>query len=81
MEKYRKHGIVCKGIPIKNREELKQHFCIEEMMQYYDNKCLQMWLAEKGYSYELWRVSNIVSEKPEDIAKELIDIFQEKPDK
>lgn len=81
MGEYEKNGMVCKGIHIKNMEELKQHFCIEEMMKYYDNKYLHMWLAEKGYSYELWRVSNIVSEKPDDIAKELLQIFQCETDK
>ncbi len=79
MGEYEKNGIQLKGIQIKNIEELKEHFCIEEVLQYYNNKQLHMWLAEKGYSYVLWQVSNITSEKTDEIAKELLDIFQCEP--
>lgn len=42
MGEYEKNGIQLKGIQIKNIEELKKHFCIEEVLQYYNNKQLHM---------------------------------------
>lgn len=75
MEEYYRCDLICQGKTIKNIDKLKKYFSIEEVLHYYNKKQLHLWLTKKRYSYELWRISNILSNNPKEIAKELKHIF------
>lgn len=76
MAKTIKFNLVCDGNPIRTIEDLQNNFSVEDVLSYYNNKLLHRWLEVRGYSDELKQVSAITGEKPMQIVKELIKIFQ-----
>lgn len=75
MAKTIKFNLICDGYPVRTIEDLQDNFSIEDILLYYNNKLLHRWLNVRGYSDELKKVSAIISEKPVEIIKELIKIF------
>lgn len=76
MAKTIKFNLVCNNQPIRTIEDLQNNFSVEDVLTYYQNSLLQRWLKVRGYADELEKVLTITSEKPIDIIKELISIFQ-----
>lgn len=75
MAKTIKFNLICDDKPVRTIEDLQNNFSIEDVLKYYNNKLLHRWLKVRGYSYELEKISAITSEKPLEIIKELIIIF------
>lgn len=75
MAKTIKFNLICDYKPVRTIEDLQNNFSIEDVLEYYNNKLLHRWLEVRGYSDELEKISAITSEKPLEIIKELIIIF------
>lgn len=75
MAKTIKFNLICDDKPVRTIEDLQNNFSIEDVLEYYNNKLLHRWLKVRGYSDELEKISAITSEKPLEIIKELIIIF------
>lgn len=75
MAKTIKFNLVCNDTAIRNLEDLRSNFAIEDVLAYYNNKLLHRWLEVRGYLTELEKVSAITCEESVEIIKELIKIF------
>ena len=75
MAKTIKFNLICDEKPIRTIEDLQNNFCIEDVLNYYNNQLLHRWLRVRGYTAELEAVSAITSDNSMDIIKELIRIF------
>ncbi|MGN1303907.1 MAG: hypothetical protein ACI4YB_02615 [Oscillospiraceae bacterium] len=75
MAKTIKFNLICDGKPVRTIEDLQNNFSIEDILAYYNNKLLHRWLDVRGYKTELEEVNKIDAEKPVDIIKRLISIF------
>lgn len=75
MAKTIKFNLICDDKPVRTIEDLQNNFSIEDVLEYYNNKLLHRWLEVRGYSDELEKISAITSEKPLEIIKELIKVF------
>lgn len=75
MAKTIKFNLICDDKPVRTIEDLQNNFSIEDVLEYYNNKLLHRWLEVRGYADELEKISAITSEKPLEIIKELIIIF------
>lgn len=79
--------MILDGFPVRNLEGLREHFSIEDMLEYYNNGLLAKWLDVRGYVEELEKVRELgssVDENEEElrfaIVTELIKIFEIKLD-
>lgn len=75
MAKTIKFNLICDERPVRTVEDLQNNFSIEDVLTYYNNKLLHRWLEVRGYNEELEKVNAINVEKPVEIIKELIKIF------
>lgn len=75
MAKTIKFNLICDNKPIRTIDDLQNNFSIEDVMGYYNNKLLHRWLEVRNYNEELERVKSITVDKPIEIVKELIKIF------
>lgn len=75
MAKTIKFNLVCDNHQIRTLEDLRNHFSIEDILQYYRDKVLEKWLCVRGYHEELEAVKKITSDSPYEIIKELVSIF------
>ena len=75
MAKTIKFNLICDDKPVRTIEDLQNNFSIEDVLEYYKNKLLHRWLEVRGYSEELEKVEDISEEKPIEIIKKLIKIF------
>lgn len=75
MAKTIKFNLICDNEPVRTIEDLQNNFSIEDILAYYNNHLLYRWLEVRGYEEELKNVKAITAEKPIEIARELIKIF------
>lgn len=75
MAKTIKFNLICDNKPIRTIEDLQSNFSIEDVLAYYNNQLLHRWLEVRDYKDELEKVKAITVEKPIEIIKELIKIF------
>ena len=75
MAKTIKFNLICDDTPVRTIEDLQNNFSVEDVLTYYENKLLHRWLSVRGYNKELDKVTAITCEKPIEIIKELIAIF------
>ena len=75
MAKTIKFNLICDEKPIRTIEDLQNNFSIEDVLEYYNNKLLHRWLGVRGYNSKSKAVSDITSNDPIEIIKELIRIF------
>ncbi len=75
MAKTIKFNLICDNKPVRTIEDLQNNFSIEDVLAYYNNQLLHRWLAVRGFEEELKNVKAITTEKPTEIVKELIKIF------
>lgn len=76
MAKTIKFNLICNDYPVRNLEDLKNNFSIEEILEYYHNGLLKRWLDVRGYDDYLTKVSDIDSVNNKDIITDLIKIFE-----
>ena len=81
MAKTIKFNLICDGFPVRTLEDLQNHFSVEDVLTYYNNRMLHLWLTVRGYTEELDVISDIRQEDPSAIAKKLIRIFDISTDK
>lgn len=75
MSKTIKFNLICNGYPVRNLEDLKENFLIEDILEYYHNGMLVKWLTVRGYDKYVESVNNIREETNKDIIIELVKIF------
>ncbi len=75
MAKTIKFNLICDNKPIRTIEDLQENFSIEDILAYYNNQLLHRWLEVRDYKEELEKIRAITAEKPIEIIKELIKIF------
>lgn len=80
MSKTIKFNLVCDGFQIRTLEDLRNHFSIEDILQYFRDQILEKWLCVRGYNKELEAVKSITSKSPYEIIKELVSIFDVESD-
>jgi len=81
MAKTIKFNLVCDGHQVRTLEDLRNHFSIEDILQYFRDKVLEKWLCVRGYNEELEAIRKISSTSPYEIIKELVSIFNIESDK
>ena len=75
MAKTIKFNLICDNKPVRTIEDLQNNFSVEDVLTYYNNKLLHRWLSVRGYNKEFDEVSAIICEKPIEIIRKLIVIF------
>mgnify|MGYP003416271723 CR=1 FL=1 len=75
MAKTIKFNLLCDEKPIRNLDDLKENFVIEDILNYYNNKLLQKWLKVRGFEEEFEKVNKINEKEDEKIIYKLIDTF------
>lgn len=75
MAKTIKFNLICDNNPVRTIEDLQNNFSIEDVLAYYNNQLLHRWLAVRDYKEELEKVRAITADKPIEVVKELIKIF------
>lgn len=75
MSKTIKFNLICDGKPIRTIENLKNNFCVEDILHYYKSKLLHRWLDVRGFTREYQEVNAITTDDSLEIVKELIRIF------
>ena len=77
MAKTIKFNLILDNHPVRNIEELQEHFSIEDMLKYFENGLLLRWLKVRGYEKEYIAVENIgKSLGNKDIIVSLLKIFK-----
>lgn len=76
MAKTIKFNLLCDEKPIRNLDDLKENFVIEDILNYYNNKLLQKWLKVRGFEEEFEKVNKINEKEDEKIIYKLIEIFE-----
>lgn len=76
MAKTIKFNLICNDYPVRNLEDLRNNFSIEDILEYYHNGLLKRWLDVRGYDDYLAKVSDIDSVNNKDIITDLIKIFE-----
>ncbi len=75
MAKTIKFNLDCDNYSVRNLDDLRNHFSLEDILDYFDKKLLHKWLEVRGYEEELKKVNKITSKDSLEIAKELIKVF------
>ena len=81
MVKTIKTNLMCDGFPCRSIEDVQEHFCIEDMLDYYESGLLKSWLEVRGFKKELAEVEAIDATEPLQITEELARIFEIVSDK
>ena len=77
MAKTIKFNLILDGYPVRNLEELQEHFSIEDILKYFWNGLLLRWLKVRGYINQYDAVNKIDSKKSNrKIISDLIKIFE-----
>ena len=75
MAKTIKFNLKCDNSSIRSLEDLREHFCIQEVLDYYKNGLLARWLNVHGYKSELEQISKIQSATDEDLVVSIATIL------
>lgn len=77
MAKTIKFNLKCDNKPIRTLEDLRENFCIEDVISYYENGLLMRWLTVRGFEKEKSAVKAIPDNiSRNDLATELVKIFE-----
>lgn len=76
MSKTIKFNLILDNNPIRNIDDLKNNFSIEDILDSYNNGLLKRWLGVRGYTEYLEKVNNIKADNNIDQIQELIKIFE-----
>lgn len=75
MAKTIKFNLICNQNSIRNIEDLRNNFVIEDVLEYYKNGLLLCWLKVRGYTEEYEKVNDIKEDDDSILIKKLIKIF------
>ena len=76
MAKTIKFNLICDGYPVRTLDELREHFNIEDILDYYEKGILRCWLKVRGFEKELTAITVVPSMDKLNAAKELFRIFE-----
>lgn len=76
MAKTIKFNLILDGNSIRDIDDLKENFSIEDILLSYRSQLLQKWLKVRGYNEYLDKVNKIVAEDSTKVLSELINIFE-----
>lgn len=80
MAKTIKFYMICDDHPVRTIDDLREHFGMEDVLDYYRRGILQRWLKVRGYEAELEAVNQIDSEDDSAALTKLIQIFDVEKD-
>lgn len=76
MAKTIKFNLILDGYSVRNIEEVREHFSVEDMLKYYGSGLLQRWLKVRGYEKELAAIEKIEPQAGnKEVVFELIEAF------
>jgi len=70
-----KFNIIVNDVVIRNLDELKANFNIDDVFELYKNGTLQKWLKVREYEHLSEKVNRLKIDDDRDIAAELLNIF------
>lgn len=76
MAKKIKFYLHCNGQKIANMEALRKNFNLEDIVEQFQSGKLQRWLESQGFVRELEKVRAISAKGIEQVAKELLKVFE-----
>lgn len=80
MAKTIKFYMICDDHPVRTIDDLREHFGMEDVLDYYRRGILQRWLKVRGYEAELEAVNQIDSKEDSAALTKLIQIFDVEKD-
>ena len=75
MAKTIKFNLSCDGHPVRTLEDLREHFSMEDVLEYLSNGMLARWLDIRGYTAEKEQVEQITADNDRDRLWALVNIF------
>jgi hypothetical protein len=75
MAKTIKFNLKCDNASIRTLDDLREHFCIQDVLDYYKNGLLARWLNVHGYVDELGKINNLQSTTDEDLIVQISGIL------
>ncbi|MBQ7214376.1 MAG: hypothetical protein IJS39_00130 [Synergistaceae bacterium] len=75
MAKTIKFNLICDGKPIRTLDDLRNNFCVEDVLAYFRNGLLQRWLTVRGFTEELEKVKAVAPADDLKTILELVKIF------
>ena len=75
MAKTIKFNLNCDGHPVRTLEDLREHFSMEDVLEYLNNGMLTRWLDIRGYTAEKEQVEQITADNDRDRLWALVNIF------
>lgn len=75
MAKTIKFNLKCDNASIRTLDDLREHFCIQDVLNYYKNGLLTRWLDVQGYAEELGKINDIKSSSDEDLVVQISKIL------
>ena len=75
MAKTIKFNLICDSKPIRTLDDLRNNFCVEDVLTYFRNGLLQRWLTVRGFSDELEKVKAVTPADDLKTILELVKIF------
>lgn len=76
MTKTIKFNLMLDKHPVRDLDDLRENFNLDDLLTTYQNKLLQRWLQVRGLSHELTQLEAIKTNDKQEIAAELCKIFQ-----
>lgn len=76
MAKTIKFNLLCNGKSIRNLDDFRNNFNVEDVLRYYNNGILIKWLEVRGYLKELEDVTKIDTNNISDLILSLAKIFE-----
>lgn len=76
MAKTIKFNIIVDGKPVRDLEDLRNNFAIEDILEYYHNGLLKRWLNVRGYDELFAEVNKIAGSTSLELIDNLIRIFE-----
>lgn len=75
MAKTIKFNLKCDNASVRTLDDLREHFCIQDILDYFKNGLLARWLNVHGYKDELEKLSNIQSTTDEDLVVQIATVL------
>lgn len=71
-----KFNLILDDKPVRNIEQLRDNFSVEDILETYKNGLLKKWLKVRGYNYYLNKIEQLNEINDKEIIKSLINIFE-----
>ena len=75
MAKTIKFNLKCDNASIRTLEDLREHFCIQDVLDYFKSGLLARWLDVHGYEEELEKINSMQTATDEDLVVQIASIL------